>query len=133
MKWNKIIGILAIGTVFIFAGCKKVLDINEDPNNPSVSQATPLLLFPAVQLSAASAIGGELAIIGMLWSEYTTEDVSSSQYRNFDSYNVTSSDLSTAECKCSRRRCETASAENRRSRPRVLPSKARLVPWRGPT
>jgi hypothetical protein len=95
MKWNKIIGVLTIGAVFVFTGCKKVLDINEDPNNPSVSQATPQLLFPAVQISAASAIGGELAIIGMLWSEYTTEDVSSSQYRNFDSYNVTSSDLST--------------------------------------
>ena len=87
--------ILIIGAGFVFTGCKKVLDINEDPNNPSVSQATPQLLFPAVQISAASAIGGELAIIGMLWSEYTTEDVSSSQYRNFDSYNVTSSDLST--------------------------------------
>ena len=56
---------------------------------------TPQLLFPAAEISAASAIGGELAIIGMLWSEYTTEDVSSSQYRNFDSYNVTSTDLST--------------------------------------
>ena len=40
-------------------------------------------------------IGGELAIIGMLWSEYTTQDVSSSQYRNFDSYNVVSTDLNT--------------------------------------
>ena len=31
----------------------------------------------------------------MLWSEYTTQDVSSSQYRNFDSYNVVSTDLNT--------------------------------------
>src|SRR5580765_5905674 len=37
----------------------------------------------------------ELAINGMLWSEYTAQDVSSSQYRNFDSYNVTSTDLNT--------------------------------------
>ena len=50
-------------------------------------------MFPAAEISAASAIGGELAIIGMLWSEYTTQDVSASQYRNFDSYNVTSTDL----------------------------------------
>ena len=95
MKWNKIILVLSIAAIFIVTGCKKVLDINHDPNNPSTDQATPQLLFPAAEISAASAIGGELAIIGMLWSEYTTEDVSSSQYRNFDSYNVTSTDLLT--------------------------------------
>ena len=88
MKWNKIILVLLTAAIFVDTGCKKVLDINHDPNNPSTDQATPQLLFPAAEISAASAIGGELAIIGMLWSEYTTEDVSSSQYRNFDSYNV---------------------------------------------
>jgi len=95
MKWNKIILVFSIGACLVVSGCKKVLDINQDPNNPSTDQATPQLLFPAAEISAASAVGGELAIIGMLWSEYTTEDVSSSQYRNFDSYNVTSSDLGT--------------------------------------
>ena len=95
MKWKKIIGVLTIGTCFFLTACKKTLDINQDPNNPSTDQATPQLLLPAAEVSAASAIGGELAIIGMLWSEFTTQDVSSSQYRNFDSYNVVSTDLNT--------------------------------------
>jgi hypothetical protein len=95
MKWKKITGVsLIISCISIFS-CKQQLNINQDPNNPSTSQATEQLLFPAATISAASAIGGELAIIGMLWSEYTTEDVSSSQYRNFDSYNVVSTDLNT--------------------------------------
>ncbi len=95
MKWKKIILAISIGAFFGMSSCKKELDINHDPNNPSTDLATPQLLFPAAEISAASAIGGELAIIGMLWSEFTTEDVSSSQYRNFDSYNVTSTDLNT--------------------------------------
>jgi hypothetical protein len=95
MKWKKIVLVISIGAFFGVSSCKKELDINHDPNNPSTDLATPQLLFPAAEISAASAIGGELAIIGMLWSEFTTEDVSSSQYRNFDSYNVTSTDLNT--------------------------------------
>jgi hypothetical protein len=93
MKWKKLTGIFAIGICLCVTACKKELDINHDPNNPSTDQATPQLLFPAALVSTASAYGGELAIIGMLWSEFTTEDVSSSQYRNFDSYNVQSTDL----------------------------------------
>lgn len=95
MKWKKIVLVMLTGACFSLAACKQQLDINQNPNNPSTDQATPQLLFPAAEISAASAIGGELAIIGMLWSEFTTEDVSSSQYRNFDSYNVTSTDLNT--------------------------------------
>jgi hypothetical protein len=95
MKWKKIIFIFSIGVLCTTMGCKKVLDINHDPNNPSTDQATVPLLFPAATISTASVTGGELAIIGMLWSEFATQDVSSSQYRNFDSYNVTSTDLNT--------------------------------------
>jgi hypothetical protein len=95
MKWKKIILVFSIGVCLFISACKKQLDINHNPNNPSTDLATPPLLFPAATISAASAIGGELAIIGMLWSEFTTEDVSSSQYRNFDSYNLTSTDLNT--------------------------------------
>ncbi|HVY76659.1 MAG TPA: hypothetical protein VG890_17645, partial [Puia sp.] len=95
MKLKKIIPVAVVALGLLVSSCKKQLDINHDPNNPTTDQATPQLLFPAAIVSAASAAGGELAIIGMLWSEYTTEDVSSSQYRNFDSYNVTNSDLNT--------------------------------------
>src|SRR5664279_752939 len=95
MKWKKIILVFSIAALAELSSCKQVLDINQNPNVPSTDQATTPLLFPAAEISAASAIGGEMAIIGCLWSEFVTQDVSSSQYRNFDSYNVTSTDLNT--------------------------------------
>ncbi len=59
-------GIFTRSSVLDLGPVKKQLDINQDPNNPSTDQATTPLLFPAAEISAASAIGGELAIIGML-------------------------------------------------------------------
>ncbi|MBS1596945.1 MAG: SusD/RagB family nutrient-binding outer membrane lipoprotein [Bacteroidetes bacterium] len=91
---NKIIA-YTTGLVLLLSGCKKQLDINHDPNNPPVDQATPKLVFPGAVMSSAATIGGEYAILGMLWSEFTTEDAFSSQYRNLDSYSATSSDLNT--------------------------------------
>jgi Starch-binding associating with outer membrane len=95
MKWKKLILVFSTAALWGISSCKQVLDINQNPNVPSTDQATTPLLFPAAEISAASAIGGEMAIIGCLWSEFVTQDVSSSQYRNFDSYNVTSTDLNT--------------------------------------
>src|SRR5664279_3547245 len=95
MKWKKIILVFSIAALAELSSCKQVLDINQNPNMSSTDQATTLFLFPTAEISAASAIGGEMAIIGCLWSEFVTQDVSSSQYRTFDSYNVASTDLNT--------------------------------------
>src|SRR6516165_3386168 len=84
-----------LGGLLILGGCKKQLDINQDPNNPPLEDGTPQLMFPAATLSTSATVGGELAILGCLWSEYTTEDAYASQYRNLDSYNATGSDLAT--------------------------------------
>jgi hypothetical protein len=90
-RMNRVL--LMIVLISFSAGCKKQLDINQDPNNPAIDAATPQGLFPAGVLSTASAAGGELAILGVLWSEYCTESAFASQYRNLDSYNATGSDL----------------------------------------
>jgi hypothetical protein len=87
--------IAATSALLIFSGCKKQLDINHDPNNPPVDEGTPQLVFPAAVLSTTATAGGEYAILGVLWSEYCTEDAFSSQYRNLDSYSATGSDLNT--------------------------------------
>jgi len=91
---NKIVA-YTTGLVLLLSGCKKQLDINHDPNNPPVDEATPQLIFPGAVMSSAATIGGEYAILGMLWSEFATEDAFSSQYRNLDSYSATGSDLNT--------------------------------------
>jgi hypothetical protein len=95
MRIHPIIIASVLSTSLIFYGCKKQLDINQDPNNPPVENGTSQLLFPAAVLSTASTAGGELAILGGMWSEFWTEDAYASQYRNIDAYNVGSTDMNT--------------------------------------
>ena len=76
--------------VTLSAGCKKVLDINEDPNNPGLENATPEVLFPSGVMSTAGMVGGQLAIVGGIWSQFWAQSSNSSQYREIDAYNLTS-------------------------------------------
>jgi hypothetical protein len=69
--------------------CKKNLDINVDPNNPSLEQLTPKLVFPAGVASSAGRIGGDLAILGGIWAQYYTQGTTAGQYRDIDAFNVT--------------------------------------------
>ena len=74
-------------------GCKKTLDINKDPNNPSLDVGTPKLVFPAATMSVAGAEGGDLAILGAIYGEYITQSAASNQYKYIDAYNIKSVDL----------------------------------------
>lgn len=85
------------GAVVVFAilfftasSCKKTLDINEDPNNPGIENATPEVLFPSAVMSTAGMVGGQLAIVGGIWSQYFTQSAFSNQYKDIDSYNLKS-------------------------------------------
>ena len=91
---NKKIFIAAgiLGVFFVGSGCKKQLDINQDPNNPTLAQGTPALVFPAAVVATAAKTGGDLALIGGLWSQYYTQSSSANQYTNFDSYNLPTTD-----------------------------------------
>lgn len=70
-------------------GCKKTLDINDSPNNPSLEEATLESLFPSAVTSTAGRVGGDLSIIGGLWSQFWTQNNNSSQFRTVDAYDVT--------------------------------------------
>jgi len=70
-----------------FSGCKKFLDVNENPNNPST--ATPVLLLPTVQAAVGQLVGNNYQINGNVWAQYWTQSPSSSQYRSLEQYNVT--------------------------------------------
>lgn len=72
-----------------FVGCKKTLDINESPNNPSIDEATPEALFPSAVMSTAGRVGGDLAIVGGIWSQFWTQNTNSSQFRTIDAYDLT--------------------------------------------
>src|SRR5689334_6116652 len=92
MKRNKIlIGSLAL--LLLGSSCKKQLDINQDPNNPSLDQGTAKLIFPVATLSVAGRVGGDLAILGGIWGQYITQAALANQYRYIDAYNVQSKDF----------------------------------------
>ncbi len=86
-------------TLFVFVisyfglGCNKITNINVSPNNPPLTSATPQILLPSAVASTASRVGGELAILGGIWSQYWAQSNTSNQYKNMDSYNLIRTDL----------------------------------------
>ena len=90
----KIVFTAAAISLLTFTGCKKFRDINDNPNNPE--QVTIQLILPAAQANIAQALGGKFQIIGGLWSQYWTQNPSSSQYRVFEQYQISGSDINNA-------------------------------------
>jgi hypothetical protein len=91
-KNRKIIAGLVLGALMIGAGCKKVLDINHDPNNPGLEVGTPKIVFPVAVMGVAGVEGGDLALIGGLWGEYITQGATSNQYKNIDQFDMKTTD-----------------------------------------
>ncbi len=78
---------LLLASTVGFTGCKKFLDVNENPNNPD--SATPTLLLPTVEASLGQLMGNSFQVFGGIWAQYWTQSPVASQYRNFDRYSVT--------------------------------------------
>jgi hypothetical protein len=95
ISMNFKINMMAMATIaaVAFTSCKKQLDINTNPDVPSLEQGTPELVFPGGVASAAGRIGGDLAIVGGIWSQFYTQNTTSSQYRNVDAFNMSKSDF----------------------------------------
>ncbi|RYY99711.1 MAG: SusD/RagB family nutrient-binding outer membrane lipoprotein [Chitinophagaceae bacterium] len=86
----------ALALLFVGTGCKKSLDINQDPNNPEFQQGTPTIVFPAAVMSTAGRVGGDMAILGGIWAQYWTQSATANQYKYIDAYNVKSADFNGA-------------------------------------
>ncbi|MBP6385484.1 MAG: SusD/RagB family nutrient-binding outer membrane lipoprotein [Pseudarcicella sp.] len=76
---------------FAINSCEKWLEVNEDPNNPSVVPTA--LALPAAQASVMAATGGDIAALGGLWSQHWTQNNVSSQYKNIDGYALNANDF----------------------------------------
>jgi hypothetical protein len=87
---NNCILLLIIASIG-FAGCKKYLDTNTNPNLSTT--ATPDLLLPAVQAAIGHVLGNPLQIYGSFWAQYWTQNPKSSQYRSIDQYASTTTDF----------------------------------------
>lgn len=93
MKMKLSMILIAMAAVTVTSSCKKQLDINTDPNNPSLDQLTPKLVFPTALVSAGGRIGGDLAILGGIWAQFYTQNTTSNQYKDIDAFDLTKSDF----------------------------------------
>src|SRR5688572_27555685 len=92
MRINILGTILLTGTLILSSGCKKWLDVNDNPN---IATDVPLgLLLSSAEVTTGSALGVDLQINGSMWAQYWTQGTASNQYNNFDQYqpNATSYD-----------------------------------------
>lgn len=78
--------------VLVLFSCSKQLDINTDPNNPALNQGNPKLVFPIALASSIGRIGGDLAILGGIWSQFWTQNTTSNQYKTIDAFDLSKSD-----------------------------------------
>ena len=80
--------VILSASAIIFMGCNKQLDINQSPNSPGLNQGNPSLVFPVAVLATTGKVGGDLALVGGMWSQFFTQAALSSQYKDIDSYNL---------------------------------------------
>ena len=95
MKRHKNIGkgLVVLAISLLSFGCNKIADINVNPSNPALSQATPEVLFPSAVMSTTGKVGGDLEILGGIWSQFFAQSSTANQYKNIDSYNLIRTDL----------------------------------------
>ena len=89
-----------------FAGCKKFLDVNQNPNNPDNAAAT--LLLPTVEAAVGQVVGNAFQITGSFYSQYWTQNTTSSQYKAVDRYALTNTFFDGAWSNIYRRALENA-------------------------
>jgi Starch-binding associating with outer membrane len=92
MKKYKIILVTLL--LINLSSCSKFLDVNVDPNNPTV--VDPSFVLPVAQTSIGGIIGGDLAIVTGLWAQHWTQSHVSSQYKTLDAYALESNDYNVA-------------------------------------
>jgi hypothetical protein len=78
--------VLFIGLVAVagFSGCKKYLDVNQNPNNPD--SVEPALLLPTTQAALSQVVGNSFQVFGNIWAQYWTQSPLASQYKTIDQY-----------------------------------------------
>ncbi len=88
MKNRFIISALASVAVLGLASCDDYLDINSDPNSPAISDITPSMLMPGVEMQLAATYGSDLRTIGGYLSQHYSQYFGTSNYLDFSQFQV---------------------------------------------
>jgi len=87
---KSVAGMLAVVALSV-SGCKKFLDVNDNPNLPE--QVDVPLILPSAQAAIAHVLGNHFQIFGSIWGQYWTQSPYSSQYKSIDQYQPGSNDF----------------------------------------
>jgi hypothetical protein len=81
---------LLVALLFVIGGCgKDWFDVNQDPNSLTDIPNSELII-PGAQMAIANGImGWQSGFSGAFWSQYWTQDYTSSQFKYLDEYNET--------------------------------------------
>ena len=80
--------------LLLSSGCKKFLNVNQDPNNLATAQ--PAQLLPTIEASLGVALGDDYYPFGNMWAQYFTQSTIGSQYKTIDQYEQQNSDFNYA-------------------------------------
>ena len=84
---KKIVILLSL-CVLSLSSCDKFLDINENPNFP-LDVSDNLLLTASIS-SVANVYAADYGILGAFWSQHWAQNNTSSQYKSYESYSLSS-------------------------------------------
>ncbi len=88
----KRIALIACPAILLLSsGCKKFLDVNQDPNN--AASAEPAQLLPTVEASIGVVLGDDYYTYGNIWSQFFTQSAVASQYKSIDQYAQVNADF----------------------------------------
>jgi hypothetical protein len=73
------------------SGCKKSLDINQNPNG--AANVDPTLLLPTTQAAISQVVGNSFQAYGNIWAQYWTQSPVASQYKSLDQYAPVNTDF----------------------------------------
>lgn len=76
--------------LLLLAGCDDFLDVNENPNFPA--EVEDYLVLPSAEASLVSIMSADYGLIGSFWSQHWAQNNTSSQYKTFESYTLSSND-----------------------------------------
>lgn len=80
--------------VVILSGCKKFLDVNDNPN--ATEKANPEQILPSAQAAIQHVISSQYQTFGNFWAQYWTQLPNSSQFRSVEQYSSGPADFDRA-------------------------------------
>lgn len=90
---NKIKKYLSVSlAALLLCACDGFMDINTNPNYPGDTEVN--MLLPSGQLAVAGILGGDMELVGALWSQHYTQNASSNQYNTTVAYTIANSSYS---------------------------------------